>query len=138
MKSPHRKSVVAPEWYTGHRYRGRYALEYRVVAEKMIGRPLERNEVVHHIDGNTDNNSESNLQVMTVADHASVHKSWQKTAMVELVCPVCGQYFTRRKSETFLNPKRCKTSTCSRKCMGRMFSEHSGIFINQVLREFLE
>lgn len=47
--------------------------EHRVVAEQMIGRPLERGEIVHHIDGNKHNNDPSNLQVMTQADHLRTH-----------------------------------------------------------------
>ena len=47
--------------------------EHRVVAEEMLGRPLERGEIVHHIDGNKHNNDPSNLQVMTQADHLRIH-----------------------------------------------------------------
>lgn len=37
--------------------------EHRLVMEKMIGRYLERNEVVDHIDGVKDNNDPSNLRL---------------------------------------------------------------------------
>lgn len=37
--------------------------EHRIVMEAMIGRPLTRTEVVHHIDGNPANNSPSNLRL---------------------------------------------------------------------------
>ena len=47
--------------------------EHRVVAEQMLGRPLHRGEIVHHIDGNKHNNSPDNLQVMTQADHLRLH-----------------------------------------------------------------
>lgn len=47
--------------------------EHRVVAERMLGRPLARNEIVHHIDGNKHNNTPENLQVMTQADHLRLH-----------------------------------------------------------------
>lgn len=50
---------------------GRHA--HRVVAEEMLGRPLQRNEIVHHIDGNKHNNDPSNLQVMSQADHLRLH-----------------------------------------------------------------
>ena len=46
---------------------------HRVVMEKHLGRALESNEVVHHIDGNKWNNDLSNLEVMSQADHVRLH-----------------------------------------------------------------
>ncbi len=48
-----------------------------LVCEKLIGRRLFRNEVVHHIDGDTLNNSVNNLQVMTISQHGKLHKILQ-------------------------------------------------------------
>lgn len=42
---------------------------HRVVAEKILGRPLRKGEIVHHIDGNHLNNAPDNLQVMTRSEH---------------------------------------------------------------------
>jgi len=47
-----------------------YIFEHRLVMEKHIGRYLLQNEVVHHIDGNKQNNSIENLQLFSNnADH---------------------------------------------------------------------
>jgi hypothetical protein len=40
-----------------------YALEHRVVMSNMIGRSLRRGEVVHHKDGNKQNNAPANLEL---------------------------------------------------------------------------
>lgn len=47
---------------------------HRRVAELMLGRPLKKGEVVHHIDGNKRNNSPENLMVFeSQAEHAAWH-----------------------------------------------------------------
>ena len=46
---------------------------HRIVAEEILGRPLEPNEVVHHIDGNKRNNDPSNLMIITQSEHAKIH-----------------------------------------------------------------
>lgn len=59
---------------TGKSYRklfGRH--EHRVVAERMLGRPLQNTEIVHHEDGNHLNNDPSNLEVITQGEHMQRH-----------------------------------------------------------------
>lgn len=46
---------------------------HRIIAEEMLGRKLLSNEIVHHIDGNSQNNDPSNLQVMTQSEHCRLH-----------------------------------------------------------------
>lgn len=47
--------------------------EHRIVAEAKLGRPLEPSEIVHHIDGNKQNNAPENLAVMTQSEHVRIH-----------------------------------------------------------------
>ncbi len=50
-----------------------YVPQHRFIASKKIGRPLSSDEIVHHIDGNKQNNKSNNLQVMTRSEHWRTH-----------------------------------------------------------------
>lgn len=52
---------------------GTYILEYRLIAEQLVGRPLRDDEVVHHINGDCTDNRLSNLEITTQAEHARHH-----------------------------------------------------------------
>lgn len=52
---------------------------HRVVAELLLGRELKSGEVVHHIDGNKQNNDPKNLMVFgSQAEHAAWHAKHDK------------------------------------------------------------
>ena len=48
--------------------------EHVVVAERILGRKLRPDEVVHHIDRNKRNNDPSNLVVLTREEHGRLHQ----------------------------------------------------------------
>lgn len=50
-----------------------YIMEHILVMEALIGRHLNDNECVHHIDGNKRNNKKENLKLMTKSEHMSYH-----------------------------------------------------------------
>jgi hypothetical protein len=50
-----------------------YVSQHVLLMSEKIGRALNDNEVVHHIDGNKSNNNMDNLELMAKFDHKSFH-----------------------------------------------------------------
>lgn len=61
-----------------------YTAEHVIISEQKIGRTLQRNEVVHHINGDKADNRPENLLVCNRTKHMKVHKDLESLAM-ELV-----------------------------------------------------
>ncbi len=61
---------------------GRYV--HRTVMEKKIGRPLESDEFVHHINGDPADNRIRNLQIITNSEHLILHNSGEGNGSAKL------------------------------------------------------
>jgi len=68
-----RVAVYAPGHPNANLFGGTHILEYRLIAEKKVGRPLFNSEVVHHVNGDPTDNDINNLQIMTPSEHALIH-----------------------------------------------------------------
>lgn len=64
---------VEANWHPNANARG-YVFLHRLVAEVIIGRFLNEDEIVHHVDHNSRNNHWSNLKVMKQSEHALLHE----------------------------------------------------------------
>lgn len=64
---------VEARWHPNANKKG-YIFLHRLISEAMLGRFLTEDEVVHHKDHDQRNNHWSNLEVLTQAEHALLHK----------------------------------------------------------------
>jgi hypothetical protein len=96
-----------------------YILEHRVVMENHLGRLLNSDEVVHHINHDRKDNRVENLEVMTAKQHQLLHGKEIGRKYCHLKCPECGVEFCKEIRDTFLQ-KGGRFTTCSAKCRGKL------------------
>ena len=58
--------------------------EHRLVMEQQLGRHLTPQEIVHHKDGNRQNNAPANLELLTRKRHPTAHEYTVETALTAL------------------------------------------------------
>lgn len=74
--------------------------EHRYIMEQYLGRKLNRNEVVHHKDGDKTNNDIENLVLMSLSEHSREHqigKVFSKETRQKISDAAKGRKSTQRK-----------------------------------------
>jgi len=96
--------------YVVIKHQGKYVFEHRLVMSQHIGRPLKREEQVHHIDGNKKNNSLDNLLLLPSAKAHRLHHMREDVGTTRL-CRKCGIGF-RSHTQTSHYCEACKAFSC--------------------------
>lgn len=93
----------------------------KFLIEVKIGRFLEPDETVDHIDGNPRNNDYSNLRILRRSEHAKVEA--KRLKRMKFKCPMCGKIFWlsgSRLHHAISNRKRGQAGPfCSKSCAGK-------------------
>ena len=105
--------------------KGRVLLHRHIMSLKL-GRWLLPNEIVHHIDGNRENNEITNLELTSRSIHAKMHNKKLK----EKICPICKKDFQPRYS----SQKYCSKSCSNYKC-GNSLCKINSIEIRKLIWE---
>lgn len=94
---------------------------HRHVASEKLGRWVTEDEHVHHIDGNRQNNTPENLEVLTEAEHHAKHRPPRE----DKVCPVCAVTF---------KPSSMYVICCSKECsIKRVTKERDIAYIKEMI-----
>jgi maltoporin len=97
--------VLIKDWNHPRTHANGYVLEHIKVLEQKLQRPLAKNEVTHHINGNKMDNRPENLEAVNRAHHITYHHlgaSYAKHIEKVTVCSICGS------SKTKMNFKKNK------------------------------
>ena len=87
--------------------------EHRAVIEKCLGRKLNNDEVVHHVNGVKDDNRIENLVIMSQKEHNNHHRPKLTIPEETIICKCgCGRTFS--KFDNYGRERKYARSGCSK------------------------
>jgi uncharacterized protein (DUF1330 family) len=108
-----------------------YVLEHRAVMENYLGRFLNWDEIVKHLDGNTHNNKIENLIVIKWSDVARTFGV--RKLYYDLSCPECKRTFQREGRVVHRYQRTNQLTFCSRVCSSVYGRSREGVNIEQFI-----
>jgi len=93
-----------------------YVKEHRLVIEKYIGRYLRKDELIHHINLNPQDNRIENLQIITHSEHMKIHNSKDMSNRKCLICKSKTTYKTKNNTQRWLRHPYTKEEWLCMKC----------------------
>ena len=113
----------------------------KYLMEVHLGRYLEKDETVHHIDGNPLNNTISNLRVLDRQEHCTNDVIRNKD--VKVTCTYCGKEFYIEGSKLHQRNRTDRHQSgyfCSKKCSGKYGAEiqnqkRTSVIVERIIAE---
>ena len=104
---------------------GNRTLLHRVLYEKYHGVELTKKDIIHHIDGDKENNNVSNLKLMTKSEHSKLHALDRPQKIKDLKCMQCGvDYQMPLSTYNYKIKNGQQIFVCSKRCAGLLNSKY--------------
>lgn len=108
---------------------GKRSLLHRVIYEEYHNVILTNKDVIHHIDGNKENNDVSNLELTNNSEHAKLHQKSRIKPLIQLICQQCNKKYKIPIAQYKSKIKQGQTIfVCSKHCGGLMSSKKATQF----------
>jgi hypothetical protein len=96
---------IDKQGYVHIRANGKDRKEHTNILEQEMGRRLQKGEVVHHINGNRQDNRRENLELLTISEHMKHHHPHGIIKhLVRCQCMICHQEFLGKPHQKLCSP----------------------------------